>query len=101
MTWITAPAGLYTFDSQTGRAVPILAVNEDGHGLTPGGTTTKQIHMIGAPQGDPDTADRVQARTYQRDYMTAVRQAEQLGIPPCPHGEPRGPHYCPHCRPRP
>jgi len=97
-TWLTAPSGLYTFDSQTGRAVPILAINQDGWGLTPGGSKTKQIYMLGAPEGDPAAADRVQTRTHSSDYMAAVRQAQLDGTPECPHGEPRGARYCPHCR---
>jgi hypothetical protein len=98
MTWITAPAGLYTFDERTGKAVPILAINTNGLGLTPGGATTTQIHMIGAPQGNPDTTTRIQTRTNSNDYMAAVREAETNGTQPCHHGEPRGPHYCANCR---
>jgi hypothetical protein len=98
MTWITAPAGLYTFDERTGKAVPILAIDEQGRGLTPGGGQTTQIHMLDAPHGDPAAADQIQARTNRNDYMAAVREAQRTAIGPCPHGEPRGPHYCAHCR---
>lgn len=98
MNWHTAPAGLYHI--RDGKPIPVLLINEHGQGMIPGGETTSHIyaHLPGLEIANQDKQD---ATRNQRDYMTAVRQAEQLGIPPCPHGEPRGPHYCPHCRPRP
>jgi hypothetical protein len=92
--WITAPAGLYTFDAATGRAVPVIAVDQRGWGLLPGGSTTRQIYMVGAPQGDPEA----EGRAHRDGYMQAVRDAERTGTDPCPHGEPRGTRYCALCR---
>lgn len=84
MTWIAAPSGLYTL--QGGQAVPILAINEQGRGLLPGGgeTTNIYVHLNGWTPSPP-------ARTYQE--IVRDTRAEE-----CPHGEPRGGYYCAHCR---
>ena len=95
MTWHTAPAGLYHL--RDGQPIPILLVNDNGEGLLPGGQTTRHIytHLPGLTVTNQDNRDT--ARSHG-DYMHAVREAERHGIDPCHHGEPRGPHYCPHCR---
>lgn len=93
MTWHTAPAGLYHL--RNGAAIPVVLVNENGEGLLPDGTTTRNYyaHLHGwTPTGSDET-------TINRgDYMRLVREAEQQGIPPCPHGEPRGNRFCALCR---
>ena len=93
MAWHTAPAGLYHI--RNGAAVPVVLVSETGEGLLPDGTITRNYyaHLHGwTPTGtDENAANRA-------GYLALVRQAEQLGIPPCPHGEPRGTRYCALCR---
>lgn len=84
MTWITAPSGLYTL--RNGNAVPVLAVNENGRGLLPGGGQTADIyaHLNGWTPSAPT-----------RTFREIVRDNEEGE---CPHGDPRGERYCALCR---
>lgn len=95
MNWHTAPPGLYHIHD--GKPVPILLINEHGEGLLPGGQTTTHIyaHLPGLQIANQDAQDTTRNRN---DYMALVRQAEQHGTPPCPHGDPRGTRYCANCR---